>query len=127
MFYTIGQRKKWQRILYVVLPILSIALVILAYALVQMRLSLLLPDAGALWARRWQKAGQFRRQDLGWALTLGGGLMMLPVCLSGVLDRLVPEGEGPSGAPWSGGLLLIVLALGLLLALLPARERRANL
>lgn len=83
--------------------------------------------AGALWARRWQKAGQFRRQDLGWALTLGGGLMMLPVCLSGVLDRLVPEGEGPSGAPWSGGLLLIVLALGLLLALLPARERRANL
>lgn len=80
--------------------------------------------AGALWARRWQKAGRFRRQDLGWALVLGGGLMMLPVCLAGVLDRFLPEGEGPSGSPYSGKLLLIVLALGLLLAFLPSRKRR---
>lgn len=79
--------------------------------------------AGALWARRWQKAGQFRRQDLGWALALAGGLMMLPVCLAGVLDRLVPEGEGPSGSPYSGKFLLIVLALGLLLAFLPPRSQ----
>lgn len=80
--------------------------------------------AGALWARRWQKAGRFRRQDLGWALVLGGGLMMLPVCLAGVLDRFLPEGEGPSGSPYSGKLLLIVLALGLLLTFLPSRKRR---
>ena len=80
--------------------------------------------AGALWARRWQKAGRFRRQDLGWALVLGGGLMMLPVCLAGVLDRFLPEGEGPSGSPYSGKLLLIVLTLGLLLAFLPSRKRR---
>lgn len=80
--------------------------------------------AGALWARRWQKAGRFRRQDLGRALALASGLMMLPVCLAGVLDRLVPEGEGPSGSPYSGKLLLIVLALGLLLALLPPRKSR---
>lgn len=82
--------------------------------------------AGALWARRWQKAGWFRRQDLGWALALASGLMMLPVCLAGVLDRLVPEGEGPSGSPYSGKLLLIILALGLLLALLPPRKSRTE-
>ena len=80
--------------------------------------------AGALWARRWQKAGRFRRQDLGWALALASGLMMLPVCLAGVLDRFLPEGEGPSGSPYSGKLLLIVLTLGLLLAFLPSRKRR---
>lgn len=80
--------------------------------------------AGALWARRWQKAGWFRRQDLGWALALASGLMMLPVCLAGVLDRLVPEGEGPGGSPYSGKFLLIVLGLGLLLALLPPRRPR---
>ena len=51
MFYTIGQRKKWERVLYIVLPILSVALVVLAYAVVQMRLPLLLPDAGEMWAR----------------------------------------------------------------------------
>lgn len=79
---------------------------------------------GVLWARRWRRAGRFRRQDLGWALVLGGGLMMLPVCLAGVLDRFLPEGEGPSGSPYSGKLLLIVLALGLLLAFLPSRKRR---
>ena len=28
MFYTIGQRKKWERVLYIVLPILSVALVV---------------------------------------------------------------------------------------------------
>lgn len=78
--------------------------------------------AGIVWARRWRKAGQFRRQDLGWALTLGGGLMMLLVCLSGVLDLLVPEGKGPSGSPYSGTLLLIVLGLGLL----PPRKGRED-
>lgn len=83
--------------------------------------------AGALWARRWQRAGRFRRQDLGWALALGSGLMLLPVCLVGVLDRLLPEGERPGGAPYGGygeKILLIILALGLLLALLPPRKRR---
>nr|WP_325184515.1 helix-turn-helix transcriptional regulator [uncultured Oscillibacter sp.] len=98
-------------------------------AAVYMSVVYLLPGAsvaagGALWARRWRRAGRFRRQDLGWALVLGGGLMMLPVCLAGVLDRFLPEGEGPSGSPYSGKLLLIVLALGLLLAFLPSRKRR---
>lgn len=47
MFYTVGQRTKWQRVLYVILPILSVALIILAYALVQQKMPLLLPDARA--------------------------------------------------------------------------------
>lgn len=85
--------------------------------------------AGAFWARRWQRAGRFRRQDLGWALALGSGLMLLPVCLAGVLDRLLPEGEMPGGSPYGGygeKILLIILALGLLLALLPPRKRRGE-
>ena len=112
------------------LPMAAIALGIdNRLAAVYMSVVYLLPGAsvtaaGALWARRWQRAGHFRRQDLGWALTLGCGLMMLPVCLAGVLDRFLPEGEGPSGSPYSGKLLLIVLALGLLLALLPPRRDR---
>ena len=51
MFYTVGQRSKWQRVLYVILPILSVALIILAYALVQQKMPLLLPDAKGLWER----------------------------------------------------------------------------
>ena len=51
MFYTVGQRTKWQRVLYVILPILSVALIILAYALVQQKMPLLLPDAKGLWER----------------------------------------------------------------------------
>ena len=51
MFYTIGQRSKWQRVLYIILPILSIALVILAYAMVQQKMPLLLPDGKGLWER----------------------------------------------------------------------------
>lgn len=82
--------------------------------------------AGALWARRWQRAGHFRRQDLGWALTLCGGLLMIPVPLAWFLDRLLPEGNRP-GAPYSGYELrfyLLLLVLGLLLALLPPRRPR---
>lgn len=103
-------------------------------AAVYMSLVYLLPGvsvtaAGALWARRWQRAGRFRRQDLGWALALGDGLMMLPVCLAGILDRLLPEGERPGGLPYSGygeKIFLIILALGLLLALLPPRRGRPS-
>ena len=51
MFYTLGQRKKWQRVLFVILPILALALVVLAYALVQQKLPLLLPDGYGLWER----------------------------------------------------------------------------
>lgn len=51
MFYTLGQRTKLQRLLYIILPILSIGLVILAYAYVQQKLPMLLPDAQGLWAR----------------------------------------------------------------------------
>lgn len=51
MFYTVGQRTKWQRVLYVILPILSVALIIQAYALVQQKMPLLLPDAKGLWER----------------------------------------------------------------------------
>ncbi|MDO4308891.1 MAG: ABC transporter permease [Eubacteriales bacterium] len=51
MFYTSGQRTKWQKILFLILPVLSIALVILAYAMVQSKMPLLLPDAKGLWER----------------------------------------------------------------------------
>lgn len=83
--------------------------------------------AGVLWARRWQRTGRFRRQDLGWALLLTGGLNMLPIPLACLLDHLLPEGERPGGFPFSGfevKLRLILLALGLLLALLPPRRKQ---
>ncbi len=83
--------------------------------------------AGALLARRWQRAGRFRRQDLGRALTLASGLMMVPVSLAWLLDNLLPEGERPGGSPYSGftvRFLLVFLTLGLLLALLPPRKGR---
>ncbi len=51
MFYTLGQRSKSKRILFVILPILSIALVILAYAYVQQKMPLVLPGAEDLWER----------------------------------------------------------------------------
>lgn len=51
MFNTIGQRTKWQRILYAVLPVLSIALIILAYAFIQRKMPLLLPNAAELFDR----------------------------------------------------------------------------
>lgn len=51
MFFTSGQRTKWQKVLFLILPILSLALVILAYAMVQRKMPLLLPDAKGLWER----------------------------------------------------------------------------
>lgn len=48
--------------------------------------------AGALWALRWQRAGRFRRQDLGWALALGGRADAAPHV----------SGRGP-GPPPAGG------------------------
>ena len=83
--------------------------------------------AGVLWARRWQRAGRFRRQDLGWTLALVSGLMMIPLPLAWLLDHLLPEGERPGGSPYSGftvRILVLFLALGLLLALLPPRKSR---
>lgn len=51
MFYTIGQRSKWQRALFILLPILSLLLLILAYAFVQQKMPMLLPGAQGLWER----------------------------------------------------------------------------
>ena len=51
MFYTIGQRTARQKILYIILPILSVCLIILAYSAVQKTMPLLLPDAMGLWER----------------------------------------------------------------------------
>ena len=49
MFYTLGQRSKTKRVIFMILPILSIALVILAYALVQKKMPDVLPGARDLW------------------------------------------------------------------------------
>lgn len=79
--------------------------------------------AGILLARRWQKAGYFRRQDLGWALALGGGLM-LPADLLSVLADRATESYAIADSLHYDLWPVVALALGLLLALLPPRKRR---
>ncbi len=51
MFYTTGQRKLWQRILFAVLPVLSIGLIILFYAVMQQKMPLVIPSASGLLER----------------------------------------------------------------------------
>lgn len=51
MFYLNAKRTKAQKALYIVLPILSVALIILAYAFAQYKMPLLLPGAEGLWER----------------------------------------------------------------------------
>lgn len=77
--------------------------------------------AGVLWARRWRRADRFRRQDLGWALALGGGLMLAALLLAVLVDQVLG-----ASYPITDSLRLFLwpalpLALGLLLALLPPR------
>lgn len=79
---------------------------------------------GILWARRWRRADMFRRQDLGWALALGGGVMISAWLLVILVDRI-------NGAAYSISDSLryflwpaLALGLGLLLALLPPRRPR---
>lgn len=83
---------------------------------------------GVLLARRWRRAGRFRRQDLGWALVLGGGLCLFAVLLSAVLDwfshSLIPY-DLHDTLEFPGDPVLFIL-LGFLLALLPPRKRRKD-
>lgn len=51
MFFNDVKRTKFQKVLYVLLPILSIVLVIFAYAYVQHKMPILLPGATGLWDR----------------------------------------------------------------------------
>lgn len=51
MFNSYNQKKAWQKVLYIVLPILSILLLIIAYASVQKKLPLVLPEASQLLER----------------------------------------------------------------------------
>lgn len=51
MFYTTGQRTKLQKVIYFLLPFLAIGLIILAYASVQKKMPILIPDAQGLWDR----------------------------------------------------------------------------
>ena len=78
--------------------------------------------AGVLWARRWRRAGTFRRQDLGWALALGGGVTLSAWLLAILVDRINEAPYSPSDGLrfllWPA----LTLALGLLLALLPPRR-----
>ena len=82
--------------------------------------------ASVLLARRWQRAGRFQRQDLGWAMILGSGLLLVPVTLFWLLGYLLPENWSPPSSPYgiyTPG-IFILLTLGLLLALLPPRKGR---
>ena len=51
MFFNIEQRTRRQKILFALLPVLSILLILFAYAYVQHSMPLLLPDAQGLWDR----------------------------------------------------------------------------
>lgn len=82
--------------------------------------------AGVLWARRWQKAGRFRRQDLGRALALGGGAMASAWLLAVLVDWIRTSCSTDyvvyslRSLRWPA----LILLLGLLLALLPPRRPR---
>lgn len=91
---------------------------------------------GVLLALRWRRAGCFRQQDLGWALTLGSSVMLSCVLLSIFQSSLLAAQMGwnqdeeyfmTGGHSLSPGAFLqplLFLALGLLLALLPSRRPR---
>lgn len=79
---------------------------------------------GLLWARRWRRAGRFRRQDLGWALALGGGLILSAWLLVILVDQVLGASYSVAGALRFFLWPLLPLALGLLLALLPPRRDR---
>lgn len=51
MFFNAVKRTKFQKVLYVLLPILSIAMIIFAYAYVQHKMPILLPGAAGMWDR----------------------------------------------------------------------------
>lgn len=51
MFFNTSRKTKKQKVLYVLLPILSIVFILAAYAFVQRRMPLLLPNAEGLWDR----------------------------------------------------------------------------
>jgi taurine transport system permease protein len=51
VFNSFNQRKGWQKVLYFVLPVLSILLLIVFYAIVQKKLPLVLPDGSQLLER----------------------------------------------------------------------------
>lgn len=78
---------------------------------------------GAVLARRWQRAGRFRRQDLGWALTLGGGLLLSFLLLTALIDWVLKVSYFPDDLHRIPQ-FSIPLILGLLLALLPPRRGR---
>lgn len=79
---------------------------------------------GVLWARRWRRAGCLRRQDLGRALALGGGVMLSAWLLVILVDRIneasYSVSDGLRFLLWPA----LALGLGLLLALLPPRKSR---
>ena len=79
--------------------------------------------AGVLLALRWRRAGRFRRQDLGWALALGGGLLLSSLLLTVLIDWILKVSYFPAGL-CEIPLYSIPLILGLLLALLPPRKGR---
>ncbi|MGI6122828.1 MAG: ABC transporter permease [Acetivibrionales bacterium] len=51
MFSNATKRTTTQKIIYIILPILSLLLIVMAYAFVQRKLPMLLPDAAGLWNR----------------------------------------------------------------------------
>ena len=81
--------------------------------------------AGVLWARRWQRRGRFRRQDLGRALALGGGVMTSAWLLAVLVDWIRTSCSTDyvlyslRSVRWPA----LTLLLGLLLALLPSRSQ----
>ncbi len=85
---------------------------------------------GAVLARRWRRAGRLRRQDLGWTLALGGGLMLAFYLLAALMDWIETSCSidyiiysllySLHSVRWP----VLILALGLLLALLPPRRPR---
>lgn len=78
---------------------------------------------GLLLARRWRRAGRFRRQDLGWALICGGGLLVFAHLLTILIDWTLKASWFPDDLQ-NAPLALIPLLLGLLLALLTPRRPR---
>lgn len=78
---------------------------------------------GVLLARRWRKAGRFRRQDLGRAMVFGGGLLGFARLLTLQIDWIFRAAWFPDdlrNAPLS----FIPLGVGLLLALVPPLKRK---
>ncbi len=84
--------------------------------------------AGVLWARRWQRSGRFRRQDLGRALALGGGVMTSAWLLAVLVDWIRTSCSvdyvlySLRSVRWPA----LALLLGLLLALLPPRDKKTE-